>query len=407
MLALCALTPLCVVTLPNMSLPPLFATISQDLGLSLVQIGVIWGIGSFTGIFFALIGGSLGDRFGTRATLFVTCFLTGLFGLTRSFAVDFATLLLTALLFGIFQAIIPVMLFKLARQWFPAERLGMASGVISAGFAAGLALGPLLSTSVILPALGGWRQVLVFYGAVAILMSLAWLVIHPIDQPSTARGVPRISLGNSLRHVIQLRNLWILGIGGLGISACFQGFSGYLPTYLKSIGWADLEADRALAAFFLTSLTAVIPLSMLSDRLRLRRGFLIFAALVIAVGIGLVSVVQSTLILLVIAATGFVFDSFMAILNTSVLEVEGVSDLYAGTAIGFAVMIRNLGATFSPPIGNSLTTLGLNLPFLFWGSMGLLAVIMFAFLLKPSKSAALNDEGLESARPGRSAAKIV
>ena len=48
----------------------------------------------------------------------------------------------------------------------------------------------------------------------------------------------------------------------------------------------------------------------------------------------------------------------MAILNTSVLEVEGVSDLYAGTAIGFAVMIRNLGATFSPPIGNSLTTLG-------------------------------------------------
>src|SRR5688572_20503173 len=70
MLALCALTALCVLTLPNMSLPPMFAAVSQDLGLSLMEIGTVWGIGSFAGIFFALIGGALGDRFGTRATLF-------------------------------------------------------------------------------------------------------------------------------------------------------------------------------------------------------------------------------------------------------------------------------------------------------------------------------------------------
>lgn len=380
MLLLCALTPLFVVTLPNMSLPPLFATIAADLGLTLVEIGVIWGIGSFAGIFFALIGGTLGDRFGTRVTLFATCFLTGVFGLTRGFSANFATLLLTALLFGIVQAIIPVMLFKLARQWFPPQQLGMASGVISAGFAAGLMLGPLLSTSVILPALGGWRQVLVFYGIIAIAVSGLWLVVHPVEERRAA-GTPQVSLAQSLRHVARLRNLWILGIGGLGISACFQGFSGYLPTYLKSIGWADLEADRALAAFFATSLTAVIPLSILSDKLRLRRGFLIFAALVISVGIGLVGFVEGSLILLVIAATGFVFDSFMAILNASVLEVEGVTGLYAGTAIGFAVMIRNLGGTFSPAIGNSLTPLGLNVPFFFWSAMGLFAVFMFAFVL--------------------------
>jgi NNP family nitrate/nitrite transporter-like MFS transporter len=387
MLILCALTPLSVVTLPNMSLPPLFATISRDLDLSLVQIGLIWGMVSFTGIFFALIGGTLGDRFGTRTTLFATCFLTGLFGLTRSFAVDFTTLLLAALSFGVFQAIIPVMLFKLAREWFPPEQLGTASGVISAGFAGGLMLGPLLSTSVILPALGGWRQVLMFYGAVAIAMSLVWLVVHPVDrQPESGRPV-RVSLRDGLRHVVRLRNLWILGIAGLGINACFQGFSGYLPTYLKTIGWADLDADRSLAAFFVTSLSAVVPLSILSDRLRLRRGFLIFAALVLSIGIGSLSIIEGKVIVLVIAATGSVFDSFMAILNASVLEVDGVSDVYAGTAIGFATMIRNLGGTFSPPVGNSLTAIGLNVPFLFWGAMGLFAVIMLAFALKSDKGA--------------------
>ena len=387
MLILCAITPLCVVTLPNLSLPPLFATIGEDLSLSLVEIGTIWGAGSFAGVFFALIGGTLGDRFGTRTTLFVTCLMTGVLGLARSFAIDFTTLLITSLLFGVFQAIIQIMLFKVARQWFPAEQLGMASGVISAGFASGLLLGPLLSTSVILPALGGWRQVLVLFGVVAILMSLVWLVIHPVDHPPATQRHARASLGASLSHVVHLRNLWILGIGGLGISACFQGFSGYLPTYLKSIGWESLDADRALAAFFVTSLTAVVPLSILSDRLRLRRGFLIFGALVLSVGIGLLSVVDGAVVVLLIAATGCVFDSFMAILNASVLEVEGLSELYAGTAIGFATTIRYLGGTFSPPVGNGLATLGYGVPFLFWGGMGLFAVIMFAFLLKPAKSA--------------------
>lgn len=385
MLTLCAMTPLFVVTLPNMSLPPLFATISQDMNMSLVEIGMIWGTGSFMGIFFALIGGTLGDRFGTRTTLFVTCLLTGIFGLTRAFAVDFITLLLTMLAFGAFQAIIPVMLFKVARQWFPPEQLGMASGVISAGFAGGLMLGPLLSTGVILPVMGGWRQVLVFYGGIAIALSLAWLVIHPPTPQSEASRKTRVSFGDSLRYVARLRNVWIIGIGGLGINACFQGFAGYLPTYLKAIGWAALDADRALAAFFAASLAAVIPLSILSDKLRLRRGFLVVAALILSVGIGTLGFIEGSLIVLVIAATGLVFDSFMAILNASVLEAEGVTDLYAGTAIGFATMIRNLGGAFSPAVGNSLTVIGLNVPFFFWGGMGLFAVCMFAFMLKPKK----------------------
>lgn len=392
MLIMCALTPLFVVTLPNLSLPPLFATMSQDLGLSLVDIGMIWGMVSFTGIFFALIGGTLGDRFGTRSMLFLSCCLTGVFGLTRSFAVDLPTLLLAALAFGIFQAIIPVLIFKVARHWFPPEQLGMASGVISSGFAAGLTLGPLLSTSVLVPTLGGWRQVLVFYGALAIILSLLWLIVHPVEQQDETKRKPQISLGESLNHAIRLRNVWIIGLGGLGVTACIHGFAGYLPTYLKAIGWADLDADRALSAFYLTSLIAVIPLSILSDRLRLRRGFLIFASLVLATGVGLLSVVEGSLVLLVIAITGFVFDGFMAISSASILEVEGVNHLYAGTVIGLGSMIRNLGGTFSPPIGNALANLGYNIPFLFWGAMGLFAVFMFAVMFRPQKRKVVRAE---------------
>jgi predicted MFS family arabinose efflux permease len=297
-------------------------------------------------------------------------------------AADFSGLLLTSLLYGFAQAIIPIMLFKVIRQWFPVEQLGMASGVISAGFASGLMLGPLLSTSVILPAFGGWRQVLVFYGVISIVFGLLWLALHPPEQKDSETQTPRLSLGQSLRHVMRLRNVWILGISGLGIMACFQGFTGYLPTYLKAIGWAELDADRALSAFFVTSLTGVVPLSILSDRLHIRRGFLMIGALILGTGIGSLAFASSGLILIVVAATGLVFDAYMAIYNASVLEVDGVGYLYAGTALGFATMIRNLGGTLSPPLGNSLAIYGPSVPFLFWGGLGLFAAFMFAFVLK-------------------------
>jgi MFS family permease len=125
---------------------------------------------------------------------------------------------------------------------------------------------------------------------------------------------------------------------------------------------------------------------MLSDRLRLRRGFLIFAACVLATGITSISFVTGGLILIVIGATGLVFDSLMAIMNATVMEVDGVGYLYAGTALGFATMIRNIGGAISPPIGNSLAVYGPNVPFLFWGALGFFAVLMFVFVLKsPNK----------------------
>jgi predicted MFS family arabinose efflux permease len=383
MLVLCALTPLFVYTLPNMSLPPLFSTISQELNLTLVQVGVIWGAPSFIGIFFALIGGTLSDRLGTRLTLFATCLLTGIFGMTRIFSGDFISLLITTTLMGTFQAVIPVAVYKTARDWFHESQLGMASGVISAGFAAGLTLGPLLSTTVLVPLLGGWKQLLIFYGLLGILIGVLWWILCPPRKQ--AEHTPHISLLSSLRHVMQIRNTWVLGLAGMGISGAFNGFTGYLPTYLKTIGWAELDADRALAAFFFASFIAVIPLSILSDRLRLRRGFLIVSALMLALGIGSISVIEGVLLLVVIAIAGSVFDAFMAILNASVMEIDGIGLVYAGTAVGFSTMIRNLGGTFSPPVGNSLTAIGANVPFLFWGAMGLFAVAMFIFAYQPTR----------------------
>ena len=104
-LFLAALTMSLAVAVPGMCLPVLFDEISNDLDLSRTQIGVIWGIASLPRILIALIGGSIGDRFGPKRVLIAACLLSGVAGAARGLSVNFITLIGTGFIFGILAAV--------------------------------------------------------------------------------------------------------------------------------------------------------------------------------------------------------------------------------------------------------------------------------------------------------------
>jgi MFS family permease len=378
MLALSAFTPTLVLAMPMMSLPVLFPEIKADLNLSLVQVGWIWGVNSLVGMFIGLLGGTMGDRFGARRTLITLCLLTGVAGALRGYVSNFVTFMLTSFLLGLVQPAIAVNVFKIAGEWFRPKQFGMASGVISAGFATGLSLGALVSASILSPLLGSWREVFFFYGILAIIIGILWYVLHPREAGDMRKRY--VPLREGLPHVIRLRRIWLIGLGGMGINACVTGANGYLPTYLRSVGWDATVADNALATFYFVSLLGAIPIAMLSDRLGVRKGFLMTAAALITVGTGLLSVVDGNLVWLAVVIGGVMFDAFMGIQMAALMEVKGVGVAYIGTALGFAGVIRNFGGAFSPPFGNSLEVYGQNIPFLFWAAMGLFGLIVFSFM---------------------------
>jgi len=378
-LTISALTFTFVVAIPQMSLPVLFDEISLELGLSLVQVGWIWGAGSVLGILVGLIGGPVGDRFGPRRTLAVACLLMGIAGAARGLSNNFTMLTVTTLVTGFAQWSIPMNVHKTCGIWFPREQLGMANGVVSVGMALGFLLGALLAATVFSPLLGGWRHVLFMYGAVAILFSIFWWFSQE-KADDDQQNTQKITFADAIRHVIRFRNVWILCIATAGVSGCVNGMLGFLPLYLRGLGWEPAAADGTLASFHAVSMFFAIPIALLSDRVRSRRGILMAAALLIGIGTGLLGFASGVLISLAVLLAGISRDGFMAITMTAIIEEKGIGARFAGTAIGLNMSIMGVAGVFAPPMGNWLVKFGTGIPFLFWTSLMLLGFMGYFFM---------------------------
>jgi len=383
-LTLAAVTFTFVVAIPQMSLPVLFDEISADLGLSLVQVGWIWGFGSVMGILVGLIGGPIGDRFGPRRTLAVACLFMGIAGAARGLSNGFAMLAVTMLIAGFAQWSIPMNVHKACGIWFPRKQLGMANGIVSVGMALGFLSGSLLAATVFSPLFGDWRNVLFMYGAVAILFGTFWWFSKENPRDDGHKSYQVITFRETIGQVMRLRNVWILCIATAGVSGGVNGMLGYLPLYLRDSGWEPAIADSTLASFHAASMLFAIPIALLSDRVGSRRGILMTAGLLIGTGSGLLGFASGFLISVAVLIAGIARDGFMAIAMTAIIEVKGIGARFAGSATGLSISVMGIASFIAPPVGNWLAKFGSGLPFLFWASLIFLGFVGYPFMRQPA-----------------------
>ncbi|MFC1933035.1 CynX/NimT family MFS transporter [Chloroflexota bacterium] len=375
------------IAMPLMSMPVLFDEISEELGLSVVQVGTVWGMFPLGGILLALIGGMLCDRFGTRLTLGISCLLSGLFGAARGLSGDFITLAATMLLFGFPAGVLPLVMPKAIGTWFQGRNLSIALSIASISMALGFTLGTLLSATVFSPLLGGWRNVIFSYGGISIVLGFLWFLTraNPGTVEASANNLSTISFRQATSHVFRIRAVWLLAIILLGHASCVQGMLGYLPLYLRKIGWIAASADGAAASFHVASIIATIPIALLSNKLASRKVVIYATLIMTTIGVALLSVVSGSMIWLLVIIAGIFRDGFMAIFMTTLVETEGVGATYAGTAMGLILTFVRLGEFVSPPIGNSLANISLSSPFLLWGFLAVIALVASYFLKETAR----------------------
>jgi MFS family permease len=380
LLGLAVATGAFVTTIPLSCLPVLFKEISEDLDLNLVQIGTVWGAASLAGIFVSLIGGILSDRFRVKFLLSVTCLLVGITGASRGLSNSFLTLSFTVFLLGIVRLIVPISATKTIGLWFIDRNLGLAMGISAMGMGLGLMLGPMISATILSPLLGGWRGVMYLYGAIAIIIGILWFLFgrEPHEADSTAGESIAEPFRQALSRLIRIKALWLIGFTLLLRMGGIMGMTGYLPLYLREQGWSPASADGTLAVFYGVSTICVVPLSSLSYRLGSRKAILFTAIIVPLICLGLLPVVDGTLIWILLILSGIFMDGFMAITATMIIETEGVEPKDFGTAFGITLTISQVGGVIAPPLGNSFASLNPGLPFIFWAALAAVALFTLA-----------------------------
>ncbi|HEY77949.1 MAG TPA: MFS transporter [Dehalococcoidia bacterium] len=380
-LMLSALLTALAVTMPEMCMPVLFKEISEELRLNLVQIGTVWGIVPLGSVVFLFVGGVLCDRFGVKRAMGVACLLAGAAGAMRGLSGGFTSLVAFSFLFGIVASIIPVGVMKACRIWFTSRQLGFATGVIVTGGGIGAAIGSMVSATVLSPLLGGWRNVMFLYGAISVALGIIWLLtIKETKDARTTEYKNAVPARQAILHVLPIKAVWLIGFNLCAYVGSMKAIMGYIPLYLREIGWSAVSADGALTAFTLMTIIGAIPLTLLSDKLGRRKVVLFPAILIAIICSALLPIISGVFLWGVFVMLGVFHQVYIALTNTMVLEIEEVGVARAGMALGLALTLQRIGAFIASPIGNSLAVIDLGMPFVFWSILFVCGALILMFV---------------------------
>lgn len=385
-LSLAMLSYFLVAGMSRMCMPVLFKDISIDLDLSMLAIGTVWGMDPLAGVLVGLPAGLLADRFGMKYTMAVICIFAGVFGALRGLSENFISMASTMFLFGSVAATVPSVVPKIAAVWFSGRELGRANAALNVILAVGSMVATMCSATLFAVWLGGWRPVMYVIAIPCVLLGFMWWLTarEPAEGELPLRPVTTIPLGEALSKVIHSKEVWIMGYIALCNYGASMGTSGFLPIYLRDIGWSPTAADSAMTVLSGVSCVGVIPMALLSERLGSRKGVLLLGTSIMTLTLFLIPHLGTSGVWLMLIINGFLRSSTFTLLTLMIYEMKSIGRNLSGSAVGLMNTMGMFGAFAAPPIGNSLTGWDIGMPFYFWALLS--AVSLPAFFLIRGKT---------------------
>jgi MFS transporter, CP family, cyanate transporter len=311
-------------------LPPAFALLREEFGMTLVEASFLMSFFQLAGMLFGLFGGMVADRFGPRRVMLSGMLITAVGCVGGAFATDAATLLASRAVesTGFILTVLPGPALMARTVNVASLRLvmGFWGAYMPAGMALGLALSPLVYQA------HGWRPVWWIIGGLSLLVAAAVAAFVPAD-PADRKPSASIAL---VRETLTTPGPWLLALTFGFYSSQWIGVFSFLPTLYDETGVAP-----ALAGTLTAVGAAVNVIGNLMSGALLQRGFS-RAALIIA----------GSLSMLVGAWLCFGSDAPFAVRYAGVLLFSSMAGLIPGTLFAST-------ASFAPHAGAVSTTTGL------------------------------------------------
>jgi len=352
MLILAFLTSL-TVHLLLFSYSQLKESIISEMQLTYAEAGFIFSISILALVLLRIPWGLVIDRLGFRVSLGLALTLLAVFGLLRGFAVNYGTLLLFQLFLGAgFGATMPCFP-KLVSAWFPSQKTGFAIGVTLSGYAIGDIIG-LSATPYLLTWLGGWRNVFLLYGLWALFLTgLWWLLAKEPKQSSNTQIINRAnsssSLTKSFAMLLRVRQVWLLTGLYLCAAACYDTLLIWLPSIFQAEGFESVTAGLITSMLPLGFLFASFAVGSLSDKVGLRKPFILVLGLVSGPAIYAAGTLSGPAVGFFAFVIGLCAIGVLTLVLTIPVELPQTS-MHVGSAVGVISSIGNVGSFLMPTI---------------------------------------------------------
>jgi len=351
MLVLAFLTSL-TVHLLLFSYSQLKESIILEMHLTYAEAGFIFSMSVLALILLRIPWGLVIDRLGFRVSLGLALTLLGVFGILRGFAINYGTLLLFQLFLGVgFAATMPCFP-KLVSAWFPPEKAGFAIGVTISGYAIGDIIG--LSTTPYLLTWLGWRNVFLVHGFWALILTGVWWILAKEPKQNYAthpfrKANPSSSLTKNFALILRVKQVWLLTGLCLCAAACYDTLLIWLPSMFEAEGVQFGTAGLMTSMLPLGFLVASFAVGALSDKVGLRKPFLLVLGLMSGPAIYAVGMSQGPAVWFFAFFTGFCTIGVLSLVLTIPVELPQTA-VFIGSAVGIISSLGNIGSFFMPTI---------------------------------------------------------
>ena len=340
--------------------------ISRDLGISKTSIASAYAIATLAAAFLLPRAGKLLDRFGPRQTLLIVSICLGLacmfFGAAANFiwlAIGFAMLRFMG------QGATMLTVSNLVSQWF-LRRRGFAMSLMGLGFAASMAIHPLIGEHLI--SAFGWRTAWVVLGPMtwALMIPPLLLVFNKPEAvglaidgdaiASTEGETPTIE-GLELPQAKKETAFYILCAVWFVVGGLVTVLHFFQVSVLSAQG---MDSATAARLFSISAITMVITMPFIGkiyDSLRTRY---VVAFEMMLIGLALIAITQVTGF-----ASGVVYSVTFGLANAFMLTMFGFiwpryfGRAHLGSIQGVGQMAGVIGASIAPlPVGYAIDSTG-------------------------------------------------
>jgi MFS family permease len=251
--------------------------IARDMGVSLADIGLLFGLYLAPGMALAYPGGSIGRRFGDRPVVLAGLALMVVGGAIMAFVPTWPGQIVGRLVAGTGGVLINVLMSKMVTDWFAGREIATAMAVFVNSWPVGIAV-----ALVVLPPIAEMQGLKAAYlfSALLILLGLVLLAQRYSAPPRTAApdlAENRVPERAALKATIVAGSVWGLYNAGLAMVFAFG------PSLLVERGWPITSAGSAVSLVLWLAMVSVPLGGILADRLRFHTFFVIAGCLASAV----------------------------------------------------------------------------------------------------------------------------